>query len=365
MKFLLNLLKAHRTVGFIFLMLFSLQPVAQIVVNQTDMPIAGDTIRLSTSAILPGIIFQTAGAGVVWDFRMLQAAVQRVDTFRAVSSVPFIYQIIFNPTVATLAAPLPSLTSVPGIELKDNYQFFRKTSTLYALAGLGVTFNSIPLPMKFDNPDIWYRFPVTYLAKDSSVSTFSIGLPGFGLWETYRKRVNYIDAWGTVMTPYGSFPSIRVKSLLTTRDSIFIDSLSVGQAVTRRITEYKWLAKGQKVPVIQINEEGLIVTATYRDSLRVLVGLPEVSGSQNFIRIYPNPTSDFTTISFNQTQRSMVRIDIFDLNGRCISNLVNEMYSVGDHLFVLYPDRYKLQRGVYLLRFNSSHGTSTTKLLIK
>jgi hypothetical protein len=53
------------------------------------------------------------------------------------------------------------------------------------------------------------------------------------------------------------------------RDSIYIDSLGIGFPLEREIIEYKWIAKGSGIPVLQINEEGMTATAVYRDSVRM------------------------------------------------------------------------------------------------
>ncbi|MDP2422758.1 MAG: T9SS type A sorting domain-containing protein [Bacteroidales bacterium] len=337
---------------------------SQIIVNQNDMPVAGDTLRLSTVLVPSGINFQQAGANITWDFSSLQASIQRVDTFKTVSSVPLFYQIVFNATVANLASPMPSIDFIPGLLLTDIYEFYRKTSVAYAMAGMGVTFNGLPLPMKYDNPDIWYRFPVTYLSTDSSTSTFSLGFPGVGLYATYRKRVNYVDAWGTVKTPYGIFQCMRIKSYLTTRDSIYVDSLAAGQSLNRQIVEYKWLAIGMKVPVIQINEEGLAITATYRDSLRMFVGVPDIYLPARHVNIFPNPAVDQITVSFVQQQAGMVQVCLFDLTGRRLLNVVNRFFPVGKHTEQVPLRQYGLKNGIYILRFSTVNEIVTSKLLI-
>jgi hypothetical protein len=46
----------------------------------------------------------------------------------------------------------------------------------------------------------------------------------------------------------------------------------MGFPLNRNITEYKWLGNGQGIPLLQINEEGPLVTATYRDIYRMSTG---------------------------------------------------------------------------------------------
>jgi hypothetical protein len=81
--------------------------------------------------------------------------------------------------------------------------------------------------------------------------------------------MNFVDGWGTLKTPFGIFSVIRIKSLISQRDSLYIDSLGTGFPMQRTITEYKWLGKNSGIPILQISEEGFSVTAIYRDSTRM------------------------------------------------------------------------------------------------
>lgn len=127
----------------------------------------------------------------------------------------------------------------------------------------------LPLIIKYDNPDIQYTFPLNpATATWSSNSHVSISVPGTGSFYTAQSRESQVDGWGTVITPFGTFETIRVKSHLIETDSIVLDTGSFSFPVTRDIMEYKWLAKGKGKPVLQINQEGTVATAIYRDIFR-------------------------------------------------------------------------------------------------
>ena len=82
-------------------------------------------------------------------------------------------------------------------------------------------------------------------------------------------RTNVVDGWDNLTTLFGTFQTLRVKSTLIEHDSVYIDSLSTGFPINRNITEYKWLGKGQGIPLLQVNEEGTLVTTYYRDFYRM------------------------------------------------------------------------------------------------
>jgi hypothetical protein len=88
-------------------------------------------------------------------------------------------------------------------------------------------------------------------------------------YSTQRIRSSEVDGWGNLITPFGTFATVRVKSTLNIHDSIYVDSLAIGFGFDRNIIEYKWLGKGYGIPLLQINEEGPLVTATYLDSCRM------------------------------------------------------------------------------------------------
>ena len=240
---------------------------AQIVVQSSDMPHVGDTLRGSMTSIVPAGYDQT-GMDTTWDFSALQAQSQKVDSFVNVNTTPTAYYIYFGLlNGANLASPVPA---IPGLPLTDGFEFYKNQASSYGDMGLAYRTDEIPIiPAKYDNPDIFYQFPLEPGMTWSSTATFSISLPGIGFLSRQKIRNSEADGWGTLITPYGTFPVLRVKSIVNEHDSIYIDSLGMGFPINRNITEYKWLGNGKGLPLLQITEEGLFATATYRDIYRM------------------------------------------------------------------------------------------------
>ncbi len=250
---------------------FSLGLSAQITITRDDMPNIGDTIRLSNAAILTGFDPSLTGPGYNWDFTGLEPQTQVVEGYVSPQSTPFLYQIIFNQSVASIASPINGIDFLPGFEVTDAYIFYKESNSNYVRAGYGITLAGIPVPMKFDQPELLYTFPLqaTSLA-DSSSSSYSLAFPGIGYFSIDRKRVNVVDGWGTLSTPFGSYNTLRVKSNVNEYDSIYIDSIQFGAPVNRFYTEYKWLANGYSIPVMTITQEGPVVTVQYIDTVQNL-----------------------------------------------------------------------------------------------
>lgn len=250
---------------------FSIGLSAQITITRDDMPNIGDTVRLSNAVILMGFDPSSTGPDYSWDFTSLEPQSQVVEGYVSTTTTPFLYQIIFNQNVASIASPITDVSFLPGFEITDAFIFYRETESSYVRPGYGATVASIPIPMKFDNPELLYSFPLTATSTaDSSFSTYSLGLPGIGYFSIERKRVNKVDGWGNLTTPYGSFDVLRVKSDIYERDSLYLDSIQTGIPIVRNYTEYQWLTNGRGIPVLAITREGPLTTARYIDTIQNL-----------------------------------------------------------------------------------------------
>jgi len=263
---------------FIFLTgIFSVQ--AQIVIDMSDMPMPGDTLRVSIATEVPEGFSATAN-DTLWDFTMLQPVSQRVDTFVNVLEAPPLYLLVFIPNVVSNLASPRTTPTIPGLPVTDPYTFYMKSQTSFSEAGYAFTVSGLPFPARYDNPDKLYQFPCTNGTNWSSNSALQFAIPSLVYYSTDRNRVNSADGWGTLMTPFGTFETLRIRSAVSQRDSIYIDSLGIGFSLEREIIEYKWIAKGSGIPVLQINEEGAVATAVYRDSVRM---------SSNPLTVYVGP----------------------------------------------------------------------------
>ncbi|HAH59804.1 MAG: T9SS type A sorting domain-containing protein [Lentimicrobium sp.] len=240
---------------------------AQITVSRDDMPAIGDTIRVST-ALTTQTDPALTGENYTWDFSELTPVSQRVVSFVSPTSTPFFYQIVFNPATANLATPIDALDFLAQFQMTDAYEFFKATAESYVRPGYAVTISGIPVPMKFNQPESLYKFPLTNDSpKDSSLSVYSIQFPGLGYFSIERNRVNEVDGWGQITTPLGTFDVLRVKSTIFEADSLYLDSLQMGTPIFRNIIEYQWIANNMSLPVMSISVEEGIQTITYPDRI--------------------------------------------------------------------------------------------------
>ena len=290
-------------------LLLSFSAVAQTspIITRADMPVPADTLRQSTAApVLPAGAppLTRRGANQTWNYGGLVATSQQVARFTAIPNQP-LYTFTFNSLLsgtnrATVAAP-QAVPVPPGLTLPitEPYQFFNASAADFRSVGYGGTLAGTAVPVTYASAaeqDVIYRFPLSYASPaDSSRSFFSITIPGSGYLSQRRKRVNKPDAWGTLITPYGTFPAVRVVTRIEDHDSLAAGGINQGfdLPVTR---EYKWLTPGQHVPLLtittsQVGTQEVISGVEYRDVYRRIAGplattrvLPASAAA-----VYPNP----------------------------------------------------------------------------
>jgi hypothetical protein len=352
------------TIRLLFLLLAANSINAQIVIDQSDMPSAGDTIRQSASIDFGFLNYEETGNDFTWDFTGLMPFSQSVDTFVSVQETPWLYQLVFF-TSSNLAQKLIEFDQFPGFQVTDAYNYFKNSSSDYRLVGNAVTLNGIPIPNKFQNPDIIYRFPLAIGNLDSSQSSYEISIPGLGYTGGWKKRVNLADGWGTLITPFGSFEVIRIKSEIIQYDSIYIDSLGFGLPVTREYTEYKWLGQDFGVPLCTVVDDGIIPTISYIDSVRdLMIAREDEIMDHKTTRIFPNPVRDEMVIELYLNSPHDLQIEIYSLSGARSTELYHQYTNAGSFRKAFEVTGLGLRKEVCLIVIKSGNTLICKKVMI-
>lgn len=260
----------YKIIIFISLFLLVKISIAQITITSSEMPSANDTIRYSIVQTAPGVDFKTTGANKTWDYTALKASSQDIYEFKNSSSTPY----IFNFGLGAIGVKMADSLGTGQIGLKDIYNFFKKSSSKWEAIGIGFKLSALPLPQagKYTNNDEIYQFPLNYNDKDSSTFVLNIPLTAYtisiGNFYRWGNRVNYCEGWGKISTPYKSdIECLKVKSIITEMDSFAIaitGQQPINFAFPNNRIEYKWLAKNEKIPILEVsgNNIGGNFTAT-------------------------------------------------------------------------------------------------------
>ena len=355
-------------VAVVILIIFFLPAglISQIVIESADMPYPGDTIRISTGLNIDFIDYTETGEDFYWDFSDLIPLTQTVDTFVSPSETPFLYQFFFA-AYSNLANRYIRDLPIPDFELTDVYFYYKNESSRFSNIGYAASVNGFPLPIRFDSPDVLYRFPLQYADTDSSFSHVVYSFPNMFYFLVERNRKNTVDGWGTITTPFGTFDVLRVKSEVHEFDSIYIDSIQMGIPINQNYIEYKWLAKGQKEPVLQVTENyvgGLFVF--YRDSLRAgLNAINDHSFNGSTMAVYPNPAPSLFFAELSLLKPTDVELSVYDLSGkRLYIEQLNGMQA-GLNRKLINLSHLELRNGMYVIKLSAGSQVLTKKLIIK
>jgi len=359
------------------LLLCILTVQAQITIDDSDMPSAGNKIRVSIGDISSGIDYNTTGPNQLWDFSNLQWISQDVDTFLTIGQTGLTFQLAFaniplNPnransaTKGTLQAP-----SFAGVSVSDVLAFYYNSSTAYKQVGYGANINGIPTPMSYTNHDVIYTFPLNFGLTDTSDSDLHINLPSLLYYGFTQKRINNCDGWGTLITPFGQFDVLRIKSTLIVRDTVYLDSLGIGFGFNRPVRrEYKWLGKSKGIPLLQINTNvgtggnETITQIRYQDSLRVL-SVNEPVGKAPEISVYPNPATDAIWIELSILKQAEYLIELVTVDGKTVTEIFNGNLSAGKSTVVFLPKQHQqINKGVYILKLKGDGYLNYKKIII-
>ncbi len=349
-----------RTINFIlFICLIFIAKISfsQITINNNDMPSAGN-VFFTAKASQISLDYATTGQNMTWDFSMLDTLSTKTDTIRTVLSTNAVYVAMFNNIfdqehLASFAYQGDnSNLSNNFIQIDNVYYFFQNTNNHYSIVGFGAVVNGVPTAAKYNDPEKYFDFPLNYGTSDSSVSIWSISVPNFGYYGQTIRRNFKVDGWGTITTPAGTFQCIRVKNLINTRDTFYIDSLSFGTAFNRpEQTEYVWITTGEGIPVLKATgSNGNITNVSYK-----IYSLPSAISSKNqnnFVNGYYVPYLK-TVFVENPTEKNLF-LQIFSINGSII-------YSGKSNKNIIKIQNNKFKTGVFILQVTDKTGNRFVK----
>ncbi|MGB3869114.1 MAG: T9SS type A sorting domain-containing protein [Flavobacteriales bacterium] len=250
------------TLATSFVICASLQ--AQITIGQNEMPHSGDDLHRTRATLNPFVNYGATGAGHTWNFASLTAAGEESTQYVSVGSTNFVYALVYadiflNPNRANHANSGTDIAFSDLLPIDNAFTFRHQSSSAYKTVGYGAEVANIPVPIIFDQQDVVYELPLNYGNSSVSQSSWKINLPTLAYYGYQQTRQNEVDGWGNITTPSGTFDALRVKTTITAKDTINIDTLSLGFNIDRPKTrEYKWLAQGIRVPVLQINTVELL-----------------------------------------------------------------------------------------------------------
>lgn len=358
-----------KSIFFLCVFAMTIPFYAQISINRSDLPKPSANSPLPDSVIYTSVTgnisdaYKSKGTNIVWDASNMSGNI-RWQSFLPMSQTPLIFQLLFFGS--DFVQPLSGNTALVGGVLSEAYEYYQYANNNQRLQIRGFGGNltlpgqntAVPLPALYTSPDVLYTLPMGYGNIDSSISGYSLPIPLGGAVgnitvKRNQKRVNEVDAWGNITVPSGgSYEVIRHTSKIYRVDSLITDFFPLG--FPSRLVEYKWFAKGQTIPVLQINgnlsANGNNVTVTSAQYIGGwLTGIEDNTLKNTSIVLYPNPTKNVISLHINAVNKSnKVDIYIYDMQGKKMSDW-HFTLSQNDISELSIPAHY-LANGIYHLQ---------------
>lgn len=345
-----------------------LPAISQITIDQNDMPSQGDSLHVSFANGVGAVDHTLAGPNFYWDFSSLVPVAQQLYRFEAPTAIPFNF-------LSTLAFLNPSPDSLPVIGgIPSNFKdYFKNGSSGYRQNGMTfqyLQFTSFEIPVVFTAGDYVYRFPLNYGNQDTSDAAYAINFPPLPYIGQSIHRENIVDGWGTLVTPYGTFMALRMVSVVQRIDTISLDSVTGFSIVRPLEIEYKWLANGIKIPVLEVDAQILfntevVTNVVYRDiynNTLPQVGLNENQQLISASTVYPNPANDNCYVTFALEGAAPVEIELTDISGRVIKSFGKEMSLPGNNSRLI--DLNGIAPGNYLINIISGDSRISRKVVV-
>jgi hypothetical protein len=369
-------MKTTLTSLLLFCLSFQFLP-AQITVDQDDFASADDTARMSQAIWNPLLDFGATDTNYTWDFSDLVWQSQYVDEFLNTYSINPIYGFTFsntsiNPYRCNIAKqsdnPLTTLPILSAI-FTEGYNFYYKTPSMYRQRGIGMKVSAFPTAIPMSHADTLYHFPMNYGNEDSCWSDYKVHVPQLGTYVHQQHRQNKVDGWGTLISPFGTFDALRMRTEILSSDSLYIDTLSSGFKVDNDILrEYKWFGKNQMEPLLQINTQAgvfgqfqgfeFVTKIVYRDSVRFLpTGILNVQANEIELKVFPNPSTGLFFVSV-PIDLSDAKITVTDISGRLMLSrqMVTSLEEINAETWA---------KGVYILTVQNNKGIVTKKIAVQ
>ena len=341
-----------------------------IQITGSDLPSAGDTFRMSVASNPQSINIQKTGANKTWNFTGLTPATQYVDTYRSLGSLPSIYGLLsfqksvdFGRREAALLENLPNSDQLP---IDEVYGFFNKDGGTYEQVAFGISIAGQSVPVPFQNNDEVYKLPLTYQQKDSSTAFVNFPPSNIPIPDTFdfyfeesRKRTNQVDAWGTLSTPYGTFETVRVRTVVEREDSVSIQGLNQAIEPPDQVL-FRWLTKDGGNPILQVRAQRIagqvvVSNAIYQDSARNLGGGPPTSihdKEESPVKVYPNPADEQLHLAL--TGKQTVRYQIYNMDGKSMLRGTKSIRNQQPGTIAIG----ELESGMYVLQLANKAGES-------
>jgi hypothetical protein len=304
---------------FSMLSIFQFATKAQITITAADISPIGFTAQQSRDSF-PDASIQAGGTGeLTWDFSALKDMDQ--DTLSAL-----------DPSTTPYASEFPGASFAVKRDT-SLYIYFTKNDDALTLLGIsGKLYYQTYLvegSLKFSPVQSVLKFPATENSAhmESVKSTVQVHGSAIGSTfdslrlRTFTDRDVKFDAFGELVTPAGTFQTLRATETETSHDSVYVYSsgfwfpLQGTQPKTTVFHNWWTNQNGLGFPVVQIesNDAGEIRMVSW---LKDAVNATGEAGNLVSLSVFPNPATDVLTVEIPELFEGS--LDVYDMNGKLV-----------------------------------------------
>lgn len=296
--------------------------LAQITLQSSDLTAIDDQI-IRYGDTIPAYGPGAAGANVVWDFSAAIADTTSTTDVVAVSATPY---------ASTFSNSDYAMTSTGSAFLYFTHNNATMTTTGAAGDLLG-TGEMIEAP--FTDALTLHQFPRTYGSAFDDTYAFQAEADGasFGVNRVRLTHTGHVfdttDAYGTLITPTGTYQALRVKSTDYTTDVIEIKLFPFSPWTEFSTTNdtsvsYSWHAKEEMLAIAEFSYDTVGNPKQFTYSAvepAVTVGLGDVDEEIPF-SVYPQPAASQLTIKGLNVGAERYEAEVWSLDGKMMKRKV-------------------------------------------
>ncbi|MCB9230790.1 MAG: PKD domain-containing protein [Bacteroidia bacterium] len=248
----------------LYLVILTLIPCllqAQITLYSTDIAMVGDTILRAVDTV-PAVSEGNPGANQTWDFS------GAIDD-----------ELVVTRVVTPASTPYSGNYPASNLAMTNdnvNFVFFTLDTLKLDLDGIAgdLLGNGNTVSAEFSPNVTVYQFPLNYGNTQTDNYAFDETVSGNGFdilfgFSVYQIRLQHsavtfdtVDAWGTVITPYGSYNCLRNKHVEHSTDVISYKLFSFSgwtnyATLTDTATSYNWLGKESGLAIAELTFDSL------------------------------------------------------------------------------------------------------------
>lgn len=303
--------------------------------------------------------YSVTGTNFNWNFATLTGNSQDHIQFRSPSQTGFsflTFPYIYIPGNTNLSSTNGTSNSINtpqlAISVSDTNDYFKKTTaSLKQVASsykIGYTGLTIPVTNTYSIADIVYQFPINYGNTNTSNAAFTTTIPTLFFQQHTTDRVNTVDGWGTITTPFGTFANaLRMTTDLVNNDSIALTAIGLPRII-RTTRELKWFDSSKKYPVLVVTQTG--TNGVYATSNVQYMDIQRDFQSTALFTYSPLAPAAGTTVYF---QNLSTNATTFNWNfGDPTSGTFNSS-------LLEYPTHVFAANGTYVVTLTASNGVFT------